>query len=251
MQLNPIAFYLFGEPVSWYWLNYVFGFFLAFLILEKAELAIRAKRDRILILGWIGIFVGGRLGYCLFYNFSFYQNNTLEIFKLWNGGMSFHGAFTGCVLGIAQSAKWDSLTTWKILDTLTPLAPLMIFFGRICNFLNQELIGRKTDSAWGVLFDRVSVTQKFFPSQIYEAVAEGLFVFIMIFIFRVRLLKTPGALTCFFIAIYSIVRFICEFFREPDLQVGYFFGVLTLGQIFCGLFFFVSVFTLQFLRRVK
>lgn len=183
--------------------------------------------------------IGGRIGYVLIYNFKFFQLHPEDILKLWQGGMSFHGAVLGCVLGIYLAS--GKIPTAKILDQLVLLSPIVIFFGRVCNFLNQELIGRRTSSNWGVVFSRVSLSEKYLPSQLFEAFFEGVCVGVLLIWMRKKLTSKPGALTCLFLCSYSVARFLTEFTRAPDQQIGFLWGFITLGQALSVVTFFVTV----------
>ena len=179
---------------------------------------------------FLSVIIGGRLGYVIFYNFSFYSSNPLDIFKVWEGGMSFHGALFGIILTTIIFTKIHSIKLFLLSDLLSITAPLGIFLGRLSNFVNQELIGRKTDFYISIRYSGEEFNRHL--SQIYEAVFEGLIPFISLFCIFKFLKKIPkGLITSIFLINYSIVRFLIEYLREPDFQIGIKYNLFTQGQI--------------------
>lgn len=216
------------DKFSLYGLSYVLGFALI-LVINR----LRSKFPLSLNLYYsiyLGIFtiLGGRLGYILFYNFNFYLENPQKIFALYEGGMAFHGALLGLLLGVFIIGGQNKL---KLLDNLSIAAMLTIPFGRICNFLNGELVGRITDSSLGIIFLDYDLNPRF-PSQLFEAFVEGPLILGIIFVIAKLKPLSEGYLAGIFSLSYGILRFLVEFTREADLQVGYFAG-LSLGQYFC------------------
>ena len=189
----------------------------------------------------IGIIIGGRLGYVLFYNFSYFFSNPFEIFFIWNGGMSFHGGLLGIIIATIIFAKKKEFDKLVLLDVVSCVAPLGIFFGRFANFINGELYGKPTDLPWAVIFPIVD-SQGRHPSQIYEALLEGVLLFIILNLIIRKSLYKKGECAAFFLIFYSIFRVLAEFFREPDLQIGFAAYGLTMGQLMSIVFFFFGFF---------
>jgi phosphatidylglycerol:prolipoprotein diacylglycerol transferase len=182
----------------------------------------------------LGIILGGRLGYVLFYNPSHFAAHPLEIFQLWNGGMSFHGGFTGCVAAVVAFAHKRGLPFLSLGDITCAVGPIGIFLGRIANFINGELWGRPADVSlvpWAMVFPNGGPLPRH-PSQLYEAALEGLLLLVVLaLLMRAGALKRPGLIIGCFAVVYAIARSICEFFREPDAQLGFLWGGVTMGQL--------------------
>ena len=235
-ELNPIAFSIFNFKIYWYSLSYLFGFifsyFYAKFVLNKGfvNLSFKSFED---FLSWsvIGVIFGGRIGYVIFYNFTFYLENPIEIFKIWQGGMSFHGGLLGVVLSIYFFSKLKNVNFVDLLNLVSSCAPVGLFLGRLANFVNCELIGRPTNSNWGVLFFENDVLRH--PSQIYEAVFEGLIIFIVIFFIIKKKYYTYVNVSSLFLILYGLFRFIIEFYREPDSHIGFIFLNISMGQLLC------------------
>ena len=201
---------------------------------------IKVKFDDYLTYAILGIIVGGRLGYVLFYNFSYYLNNFFEIFKIWQGGMSFHGGLIGVIIASILFNKKNSGTTFKYLDIVSLVAPIGIFFGRIANFINSELYGIETNVPWAVKFVKVDNLFRH-PSQLYEAFFEGIVLFLILVFFKNKnFLSKPGFISGMFLIFYSLFRFVIEFFRVPDEQLGYLVFNFTMGQIISIVFIIVG-----------
>jgi phosphatidylglycerol:prolipoprotein diacylglycerol transferase len=184
---------------------------------------------------WItlGIILGGRIGYVLFYNLAHFTADPLEIVQLWNGGMSFHGGVTGCVLAIVLFALRRGIPILSLGDVNAAVAPIGLFLGRIANFINGELWGRPTDVPWAMVFPHGGPIPRH-PSQLYEAALEGVVLFIVVgLLVRCGALKRPGIVTGVFAIGYGVARITCEFFREPDAQLGFLWGGLTMGMLLC------------------
>ena len=196
----------------------------------------------------IGILVGGRLGYVLFYNLEYYLSNLIEVFMIWQGGMSFHGGLIGVIISTLVFAKKNNLNKYIFLDLISASAPIGIFLGRIANYINSELYGRETDVLWSVVFLKVDNLSRH-PSQIYEAILEGLILFLIMFYFiKKNYLVKPGLISSLFLIFYSLFRFIAEFYRTPDEQLGLFFLNLSMGQIL-SIIFICFGFYLFFTKR--
>lgn len=233
--IDPVAFSLGNIHVRWYGIMYLLTFIIGYFLITyfAKERKLKVTNDWIsdlLMTILFGVILGGRLGYVLFYNLSYYLNNPMDIIKVWEGGMSFHGGMLGVILGLALFAKIKKLAFYKLTDTIIPIVPIGIMLVRIGNFVNGELYGRVTESSFCFNFP-TDPTHCRYPSQLIAAVLEGLCTFIILFTLRKRI-KTPGILSWIFILSYGLLRFIAEFFREPDLQIGYYLNVLTQGQLF-------------------
>ena len=231
--LSPVAFEFFGLSIRWYSLSYILGFiyFYLFAVSHLNHFNLNKKKlDDLFFYLFLSVVIGGRLGYVIFYNFPFYLSNPLDILKVWQGGMSFHGALFGVILTTIIFTKINSIKLFIIADLLSITAPLGIFLGRLSNFLNQELIGRKTEFYISVRYSGEEFYRHL--SQIYEAVFEGLIPLIILFCIFKLLKKIPkGLITSIFLINYSIVRFLIEYLREPDVQIGIKYNLFTQGQI--------------------
>lgn len=239
-MIDPVAFHIFGFPIRWYSLAYLLAFVVGWKSVQfyiKKEKGVLTPKlvDDLLIYVCLGVILGGRLGYVLFYQPAYFLQHPLDIFKLWQGGMSFHGGMVGFALSALLFAKKTGKPYLKIMDIMACLAPFGLFAGRIANFINGELYGRHTTSVFGMVFEEGGPFPRH-PSQLYEAFAEGLLLgFILNFLwFRYNWIrKKPGFTAGLFLALYGLFRMIIENFREPDKQLGYFFGQVTMGQMLC------------------
>ncbi|MDC0043560.1 prolipoprotein diacylglyceryl transferase [Candidatus Pelagibacter sp.] len=250
-NFDPVAFQIFSIEIRWYSLAYIFGIVFGWIYCKKKLIKdpkVLNLFDDLLTYIIIGIILGGRLGYALFYNFNYFLKNFTEIFMIWNGGMSFHGGILGVIIGTVIFANKHKISSLIFLDLISLVAPIGIFLGRIANFINSELYGRETDVAWSVKFLLVDNIPRH-PSQLYEAVFEGLILFFLLsHLSKNERFKKPGFISAFFLIIYSFFRFIMEFFRAPDYQIGYLVYQLTFGQIISIVFFFLGIF-LYLLKR--
>ena len=244
-NFDPIAFNFLSLEIRWYSLSYIFGIIFAwvyckrFLIKDKKILELFDDLISYII---IGIILGGRFGYIIFYNLDYYIKNISEILMIWKGGMSFHGGLIGVIIATYIFSKKNKISTFLFLDLISISAPIGIFFGRISNFINSELYGRETNLPWSVKFQKIDNIHRH-PSQIYEAFFEGIILFILLnYVFKKFLYKSPGVISAFFLIFYSIFRFCIEFTREPDMQIGYILFNLTLGQILSFLFLIFGLF---------
>ena len=244
-NFDPVAFQIFSFEIRWYSLAYVFGIIFGWIYCKKKlikEQKLLNLFDDLITYLIIGIIVGGRLGYVIFYNLEYYLKNFSEILMIWNGGMSFHGGLIGIIFVTVIFSKKHKIDSYIFLDLIALVAPIGIFLGRIANFINSELYGRETDIIWSVKFVAIDNVSRH-PSQIYEAIFEGLVLFFLLNHFAKKdNFNKPGLISCLFIILYSLFRFILEFFRAPDAQVGYLFFQLTLGQLFSIVFFFLGLF---------
>jgi phosphatidylglycerol:prolipoprotein diacylglycerol transferase len=240
---DPIAFSIGWFAIRWYALAYIVGIVLGWIyarsLVKKERLwggpapITLPQLDDFILWVTIGIIVGGRTGYVLFYNPAFFFQHPVEIFQLWNGGMSFHGGFLGCVAAVMLFARNNGISILSLGDITTAVAPIGILLGRIANFINSELWGRTTDTSvpWAMVFPNGGPLPRH-PSQLYEAGLEGIVLFaILAVMIRMGALKRPGLILGSFIAIYGLARITGEFFREPDAQLGFLWGGLTMGML--------------------
>ena len=238
-SINPVALNIGPLVITWYGLSYLFGFLLAryyllFLSKKNFQKISKLTIDEFFGNSILGVILGGRLGYVLFYNPFFYFNNPQEIFFIWNGGMSFHGGLIGVSLAIIYTAKKQKISILVLSDITSLASPIGLFFGRIANFINAELYGRVTEHPLGIIFPRAGNLPRH-PSQLYEAFFEGiiLFLFLNLAIFVFKIQKFNGLLTGMFLFGYGVSRFLIEYVREPDDHLGLFFLDFTIGQILC------------------
>jgi phosphatidylglycerol:prolipoprotein diacylglycerol transferase len=250
-NFDPIAFQIMSFEIRWYSLAYIFGIVIGWILCKKIfikNLDISEKFDDYITYLIIGIILGGRVGYILFYNFSYYLDNMFDIFKIWQGGMSFHGGLLGVIASSYIFAKKNNQNPFFYLDQVSLVAPIGIFFGRMANFINSELYGTATNMPWSVIFVKVDNLSRH-PSQLYEAILEGIILFlILIYFMNKGYLKKPGLISGLFLIFYSLFRFFVEFFRVPDEQIGYLFLNLTMGQIISLVFASIGI-TLFYLKN--
>jgi phosphatidylglycerol---prolipoprotein diacylglyceryl transferase len=241
--VNPILISIGPFSVRWYALAYIVGiiagWFYARAIISSERLwggpAPFTVTDFDDFVVWItlGIILGGRIGYVLFYNLPHFAENPMEILRLWNGGMSFHGGVLGCIVAIVLFAIRRGIPALSLGDVTAAVAPIGLFLGRIANFINGELWGRPTDVPWAMVFPHGGPVPRH-PSQLYEATLEGIVLFIVLaLLVRFGALKRPGVVTGVFAIGYGAARITCEFFREPDVQLGFLWGGLTMGMLLC------------------
>ena len=243
-NFDPVAFQIFSFEIRWYSLAYIFGIIFGWLYCKKKlikdEKVLNLFDDLITYL-IIGIILGGRLGYVIFYNLEYYLNNFFEILMIWNGRMSFHGGLIGVILATTIFSKKHKINSYIFLDLIALVAPIGLFLGRIANFINSELYGREADVFWSVKFVAIDNISRH-PSQIYEAIFEGLILFFLLNHFAKKdSFKNPGLISSMFLIFYSFFRFILEFFRAPDYQIGYLIYQLTLGQFISIVFFSLGI----------
>ena len=239
-NFDPVAVQFFSFEIRWYSLAYIFGVLFGWIYCKKILIENKNTSklfDDLISYLIIGIILGGRLGYVIFYNFEYYLNNLFEIIMVWQGGMSFHGGLLGVMVAIIIFARKHNVNKFIFLDLIAAAAPIGIFLGRISNFINSELYGRKTDVVWSVIFPKVDNFSRH-PSQIYEAFFEGIVLFLLMFLFvKKNYLIRPGMISALFLIFYSLFRFFVEFYRVPDEQLGLVFQNLTMGQIISLIFF--------------
>jgi phosphatidylglycerol---prolipoprotein diacylglyceryl transferase len=238
-HINPDIVSIGPIHIRWYGAMYVLGFLAGYILIQKQKrsreigLVGTVAQDFIFYLA-IGLVVGARLGYVLFYQYNdylFYLKNPIEIIATWRGGMSFHGGLIGAVIAGVMFSRRRHLPFWAIADSAIVTAPIGLGLGRIGNFINAELLGRPTDLPWAMVFPGGGPLPRH-PSQLYESIMEGLVLFIVLWTLRQRPFR-DGMMVVFFVFFYGVFRFFMEFFREPDAHIGFLLGSLTMGQILC------------------
>ena len=242
-NFDPVAFQIMSFEIRWYSLAYIFGIIIGWSLCKKIfikDTKINEKFDDYLTYLILGIIIGGRLGYILFYNFNYYLNNFFDIFKIWQGGMSFHGGLLGIIVASIIFGKKNNQDPFIYMDLVSLVAPIGIFFGRLANFINSELYGTVSNIPWSVIFVKVDNLSRH-PSQLYEAILEGIILFLILMHFRKKnYLTKPGLISGLFLIFYSIFRFFLEFYRVPDEQIGYLAFNLSMGQIISLVFLIIG-----------
>jgi phosphatidylglycerol---prolipoprotein diacylglyceryl transferase len=240
-QFDPVLVHIGPFAIRWYALAYIAGILIGWLY---AKVILRSPRawggpapitsaefDDFVLWVTLGIILGGRIGYVLFYNLPHFLEHPLEIIQLWKGGMSFHGGFIGCVLAVVLFARRRKIPILSLGDLTCAVAPIGLFFGRLANFINDELWGRPSDAPWAIVFPGGGPLPRH-PSQLYEAGLEGVVLFVVLALFvRFGALKRPGLILGAFALFYGLARSLSEFFREPDAQLGFLWGGLTMGML--------------------
>tara|TARA_B100001175_G_scaffold317576_1_gene335069 strand:- start:1783 stop:2565 length:783 start_codon:yes stop_codon:yes gene_type:complete len=253
-NFDPVALEIFSLEIRWYSLAYIIGILMGWIVCKKffiKKFEIYEKFDDYITYLIIGIILGGRLGYIIFYNFNYYLNNILDIFKIWDGGMSFHGGLIGVIVASIIFASKNKQDSFLYMDLVSLVAPIGIFFGRVANFINSELYGKVTDVPWGVTFIQIDNLARH-PSQLYEAAFEGVILFLILLYFKnKKFLETPGLISSIFLIFYSIFRIIVEFFRVPDEQLGYLIFNLSMGQIISIIFIIAGITLYNFKNENK
>ncbi|HLD77257.1 MAG TPA: prolipoprotein diacylglyceryl transferase [Rickettsiales bacterium] len=234
---NPVALQIGPLAVRWYSLAYIAGILAAMFFInhqnKKHNFMSQKAQDDWLMWAVFSIILGGRLGYVLFYNIQYFLSNPLEIFAIWQGGMSFHGGLLGSILGLWLFCRTHKVNFLQIADIIAIIAPLGIFFGRMANFINLELYGRPTNGDFGMIFPSDPLGLPRHPSQLYEGFFEGLFICILLLLLSkfTKIQNRRGALSALFLILYGFSRIIIENFREPDAHIGFIFQYITMGQI--------------------
>lgn len=241
-MIDPVLIEFGPLAIRWYALAYIAGILLAwrYMVVTVRNTALWNKTphptatniDDFVMWATLGIILGGRLGYVLFYNLPYYLANPLEIFAVWEGGMAFHGGLLGMIVVLLIYSRARNLSGWTMFDLAAIAAPIGLFFGRIANFINSELWGRPTDVAWAVVFPNGGPEPRH-PSQLYEAALEGALLFLVLRLLshRFKLLQKPGVLAGSFAIGYGLARSFVELYRVPDAQIGYLSGFLTMGML--------------------
>lgn len=236
-DIDPVAFSLGPLKVHWYGIAYLLAFASAWLLAIKRSAQphsplSKAQIENLITYGAFGVILGGRFGYVVFYNFDYWMRDPLWLFRLWEGGMSFHGGLLGVILAMWVYAHRIRVPYVRLMDFVAPLAPLGLGFGRLGNFIGQELWGRPTDSIWGMVFPKDPEGLARHPSQLYQAALEGMVMFVILDWFS-RKPRPVGAVSGLFLILYSLFRILVEFVREPDSHLGLYFGWISRGQLLC------------------
>ena len=256
-NLDPVLIDLGFIAIRWYSLAYIFGIISGWWlgkriidhILKSNDLKFVIREfDDLITYIIISLIIGGRLGYIIFYNLEYYISNPLDIFKVWEGGMSFHGAMIGIIYGTYLFSKKRNVRTFFLLDIIACVSPIGIFLGRIANFINGELIGKVTDVSWAVIFPSIDMLPRH-PSQIYEAILEGLVLFIILNVLIFKRKYKIGSCSYLFLIFYGIFRIISESFREPDIQMGYLFNLFSMGTILSFLMILAGFVLINVVRK--
>ena len=260
-NFDPVLIDLGLFQIRWYSVAYILGIIIGWIYATKIiklttinkynfeQIKISHFNDLIVYLV-IGIVLGGRLGYVFFYNLEYYSQNLIEIFKIWQGGMSFHGGLLGIIVSIIFFSKKTKTNFFKLSDIVSCVAPIGIFLGRIANFINGELYGKISSLPWAIIFPYGGNVARH-PSQIYEAILEGIILFILInyLALKKQLLLQTGYISGLFLVAYSILRIFSENFREPDMHLGYFFNYFSMGIILSSITFLAGCFIIFFIKN--
>ena len=250
-SIDPVIFSINFIEIRWYSIAYIATFIIGSYVIKLFNSKINNKIDNKLIdsfFVWsiIGVIFGGRIGYVLFYQIELFILNPLYLIYIWEGGMSFHGGLIGMTLAILFFSKRNKISFFSLADLVSIVAPIGLFLGRIANFINVELIGRITDFPIAMIYPTIDNFPRH-PSQIYEALFEGIILFIILFYIYSKNFSTMkhGYLSGYFLLFYGIFRFLIEFLREPDQHLGLIFNVMTVGQILCIPLIFIGVFIIK------
>ncbi|MDO9181827.1 MAG: prolipoprotein diacylglyceryl transferase [Bacteriovorax sp.] len=253
-NLNPVLLNLGPVQVRWYGLMYVIGFvisgfLLKVLVRNKFFKITEDKIDTLVTTMIICMFIGARTFYVFIYNWDYYSQNIMDLLAVWKGGLSFHGALVGLIVGGFIFARQNKITFFEVMDSVALVGTQGLFFGRIGNFINGELYGRITNSAWGIIFRDGGPFPRH-ASQLYEAFLEGIFLCAILWAVKTKV-KIYGIISGLFVSLYGVFRFIVEFFREPDSQLGYYFGFITMGQILCFIMIFSGIGIILYANKRK
>jgi phosphatidylglycerol:prolipoprotein diacylglycerol transferase len=254
-NIDPIALSIGPIDIRWYALSYMAGFLIGLWALKKFLTKYPSKylnidhMDDILTWIIIGVILGGRLGYVVFYNAEYYLEHPLDAFKIWQGGMAFHGGLIGVITAMILFAWKHKIPFFALADRIAVATPIGLFFGRIANFINGELYGRATDAPWGMVFVNGDVTRH--PSQIYQAATEGIALFIILVILQRydAIRKHYGAISGAFLSAYAFMRFFIEYTRQPDAHIGFLTAGLSMGQLLCIPMFMAGIAIILFAKR--
>lgn len=249
-QINPIILRLTDQlAISWYSLSYfigiMYGMHFSIWACRTYKLGFEKKQvEDVFGFGILGLIFFGRLGYVLFYGLEHYIKSPIDIIKTWEGGMSFHGGFVGVIFAAYCFCRYKKVDFLRLLDLVCVSAPLGLMLGRVANFINAELYGRPTDAWIGMIFPTDPNFLPRHPSQLYEAFLEGLVLFIItnLLFFKYRKYQNKGFISSIFCILYGVFRFVVEFFREPDYQVGYILKIFSMGQVLSAFIIGIGVF---------
>ncbi len=239
-DIDPVIFGIGPLQVRWYGLMYVLGFTASYFLVKKQindsdDTTLAAHFENLNLVLILSVIIGGRLGYVLFYNFGYYSKHPLEIFATWHGGMSFHGACLALIVAGYLFCRLKNLDFWKTADKYVVTIPIGLGLGRLGNFINAELYGRTTELPWGIVFPGAGPVPRH-PSQLYEAALEGVLLFFVLWSLKNKTQAKSaawphGVMLAIFLIGYGMARFMVEFVREPDPQVGFLLGPFTMGQL--------------------
>ena len=260
-NFDPVLIDLGFFEIRWYSAAYIVGILIGWMYANKIikltennqynfKQIVTKQFDDLIIYLVIGIILGGRLGYVIFYNLDYYSQNLLEIFKLWQGGMSFHGGLLGTIISIIIFSKKKQVNFFKFSDIISCVAPVGILLGRIANFINGELYGKITTLSWGVIFPNAGSLPRH-PSQIYEATLEGVLLFLIInyLALKKKFLYRPGYISAIFLILYSILRIFSEIFREPDIHLGLLFNYFSMGTLLSFITIIFGILIILFVKK--
>ena len=260
-NFDPVLIDLGIFQIRWYSIAYIFGILLGWAYGKKILSRVsninnnfnkikKTDFDDLILYLIVGIIIGGRIGYIIFYNLEYYSENFLEIFKVWRGGMSFHGGLLGVIVAIFLFAKKTNNNFFKFSDIIACVAPIGIFLGRLANFINGELYGKISTAPWAVIFPNVDSMPRH-PSQLYEAILEGVILFIIInyLALKKELIYKTGFISAFFLIVYSFLRIFSELFREPDIQLGLLFNNFSMGTLLSLLTIIIGLFIAKSIKK--
>ena len=246
-SIDPILISLGFLDIRWYSLSYIFTFIFGSILIKKLNKKSLnnlsdIQIDKFFVWAVLGVIIGGRVGYVLFYQLQLFFQDPLYIFQIWKGGMSFHGGLIGMILAIYLFAKQNNLSFFYLSDLVSIVAPIGLFLGRISNFINTELYGRVTEFPFAIIYPLIDNNPRH-PSQLYEAFFEGAVLFIILYLNFIKNSKkySAGIISAYFLILYSIFRFLIEFLREPDLHLGLYLNYFSMGQILCIPIFFAGI----------
>lgn len=246
-SIDPILISLGFLDIRWYSLSYIFTFIFGSILIKKLNKKSLnnlsdIQIDKFFVWAVLGVIIGGRVGYVLFYQLQLFFQDPLYIFQIWKGGMSFHGGLIGMILAIYLFAKQNNLSFFYLSDLVSIVAPIGLFLGRISNFINTELYGRITDFPFAIIYPLIDNNPRH-PSQLYEAFFEGVVLFIILYLIFIKNSKkySAGIISAYFLILYSIFRSLIEFLREPDLHLGLYLNYFSMGQILCIPIFFAGI----------
>tara|TARA_Y100000022_G_scaffold97442_1_gene83980 strand:+ start:1058 stop:1834 length:777 start_codon:yes stop_codon:yes gene_type:complete len=246
-SIDPILISLGFLDIRWYSLSYIFTFIFGSILIKKLNKKSLnnlsdIQIDKFFVWAVLGVIIGGRVGYVLFYQLQLFFQDPLYIFQIWKGGMSFHGGLIGMILAIYLFAKQNNLSFFYLSDLVSIVAPIGLFLGRISNFINTELYGRVTEFPFAIIYPLIDNNPRH-PSQLYEAFFEGVVLFIILYLIFIKNSKkySAGIISAYFLILYSIFRFLIEFLREPDLHLGLYLNYFSMGQILCIPIFFAGI----------
>ena len=256
-SIDPVIFSLFFIDIRWYSLAYIFGLVFGLLVIRylnkvKGNLVTNAQLDSFFIWIFLGIILGGRIGYVIFYQIDLFIKNPIYVFEIWNGGMSFHGGLLGVITATYLFSRLNKIKFFYLTDLVAVVAPIGLFLGRIANFINSELIGKPTEFFISVIYPTIDNLKRH-PSQLYEAFFEGviLFLILLIHFYRTKHLKNFGSISALFLIFYSLFRFLIEYLREPDTHIGLYLNFISMGQILCIPFFIFGILIIWNVRNKK